>query len=256
MLVENPHYYWRLYMRRKKMGVAVISVLFPCLLLLTAGCGEETSEHIVVDETLDTPVTAVDIQWVNGTVTLEQSDSGQIRMVQNASDKISRSRYMTYDVENGRLTITDNNKKMIGFTHGTDLILYLPEAEYESIRVDTVNGLVAGDRFEADQVEVDVTNGDISLNAACHTLLLDTVNGDVDVSCQTMPDMIDLDITNGDASLALPEECGFTLDYNKDNLESAFPLIQEDDSYVHKTGQSQIKADITNGKLELLMSEQ
>ena len=243
-------------MRRKKIGFVVISALFLGVLLLTAGCGEESSDHIVVDETLDTPVTAVDIRWINGTVTLEQSDSGQIRMVQNASDKISRSRYMTYDVENGRLTITDNNKKMIGFTHGTDLTLYLPETEYESIRVDTANGLVSGDRFGADQVEVGVTNGDISLNAACHTLLLDTVNGDMDVSCQTMPDMIDLDITNGDASLALPEECGFTLEYNKNNLESAFPLIQEDDSYVYETGQSQIKADITNGKLELLMSEQ
>lgn len=178
-------------MRRKKIGFVVISALFLGVLLLTAGCGEESSEHIVVDETLDTPVTAVDIRWINGTVTLEQSDSGQIRMVQNASDKISRNRYMTYDVENGRLTITDNNKKMIGFTHGTDLTLYLPEREYESIQVDTANGLVSGDRFGADQVEVDVTNGDISLNAACHTLLLDTVNGDMDVSCQTMPDIFD-----------------------------------------------------------------
>ena len=85
-------------MRRKKIGFVVISALFLGVLLLTAGCGEESSEHIVVDETLDTPVTAVDIRWINGTVTLEQSDSGQIRMVQNASDKISRNRYMTYDI--------------------------------------------------------------------------------------------------------------------------------------------------------------
>ena len=108
----------------------------------------------------------------------------------------------------------------------------------------------------ADELSVDLVNGDISVAGTFHTLLLDTVNGDMDVSCQTMPDTIRIDITNGDAALALPEECGFTLDYNKDNLESAFPLIQEDDSYVYETGQSQVKADITNGKLELLMSEQ
>lgn len=238
-------------MRNETAGKRIMLLALAGIISMSAlGCSGDSTKHAVAEEALDEPVSGIEIQWINGDITFEESDSEQIEMIQYASDMVAEEKYMTCKTENGILKIADRNQNRLGFSYSTDLVLYLPESEYEKVTADTVRGAISASNIRSDIINVSTTNGDISVDGTSESVIADTTNGDINVSCRTMPHEISVHSTNGDAILTLPEEGGFILN-TKDEFESEFPLIQSGATYICETGDCEIEVHLVNGELEL-----
>lgn len=246
----------------RKIGYLLFGIVISGIFLVS-GCemneekssdyeSESTVMSVAVDETLNESINCIDIQWINGNITFEQTESDYIRMIQEVDNQIKKPDWMTWDIENGQLIICDNNDKKMGFTHGTNLIIYLPNNNYEEITVQTTNGVVAGSDIYTNNLQIATTNGEINLETSFDTADLETTNCSIRLSCQTMPEQIEMDSTNGAAVVLLPENDGFTFSTNSDEFKSDFELLQGEKNWIYQNGESTITVNTTNGSISLL----
>ena len=236
----------------KKNIISAILVSSLIIIFATSCTSESISEYkTVIDKTLDKYATEIEINWNNGTITLEKSKDEQIHLMQSAPDQVAWKDWMTWEMTGDHLVINDQNDKLFGFTYGSDLTVSLPESTYDNWYAETKNGTINCSDLSFQNINITTTNGDINIDTACICLTAETTNGDLYVSCPSIPDTISLTGTNGNAILALPQDSGFTLLYDG-NVNSDFPLLESDtDTWSYLDGASQINVSTTNGGLTL-----
>ncbi len=240
--------------KRNTINYIMLLALAGMISMSALGCSGDSTKRAVTEVSLNEPVSEIRIQWINGDIIFEKSDSEQMKLIQYAPDVIAEEKYMTYETKNEILTVTDRNKNTLGFSYSTDLVLYLPESEYTKVTADTVRGDISALNIRSNVINLSTTNGDISVGGISKSIIVNTTNGDINMSCQTMPDEISVHSTNGDAILNLPQEDGFILN-TKDEFESEFPLIQNEDTYLYETGDNEINVNLVNGELYLQKNE-
>ena len=227
--------------------------LISAFIIMTTGCTHENipEYETVINQSLDTSANGIEINWNNGNITLKKSNDEQIHLMQSAPAQVSENDWMTWEMAEDRLIITDHNDKLFGFTYGSDLTVSLPESTYDNWYAETKNGTINCSDLSFQNINITTTNGDINIDTACICLTAETTNGDLYVSCPSIPDTISLTGTNGNAILALPQDSGFTLLYDG-NVNSDFPLLESDtDTWSYLDGASQINVSTTNGGLTL-----
>lgn len=166
----------------------------------------------------------LEVENRNGKIEIAKWDMPQIQV--NAQIKFN-SKYMDEDYEFVKYNLADDRVKIYADTASTgkqsfvaDLLIYLPEREFEKLTVGSTNGKVGLDDANIKEVEIETVNGSISAyKLLSNNLFLNTVNG----------------------SIILEEAKS-----NKSNVETVNGKIQMLDSQA-----KEIKASTVNGKLEL-----
>lgn len=203
----------------------------------------------------DTTATILDFKNANGDIQYKPSVNDNIKVtakivirgdIDGASPLEAFETMSVIKIDEDKFTFHVPNKKITA-----NMIVYLPQRDYDYIRTNTFNGdttfhdLNARDlyvkstngdiilnNFEASMVEIKGTNGDITLkDAHLRDLLVNTVNGDIRVIGYVQSsdvgttngnirltlsgsDLIRVSASsvNGDVKVSLPKEAGLELD--------------------------------------------
>jgi DUF4097 and DUF4098 domain-containing protein YvlB len=176
----------------------------------------------------DTTATILDFKNANGDIQFKPSMNENIKInakikihgdVEEATPLDAFEARSVVKIDEDKFTFHVPNKKVVA-----DMIIYLPEREYDYVRSNSFNGDVSFyevnardiyvkatnggillDNLQATMLEVKGTNGNITLkNAELRDLLISTVNGDVRVIGYVQSS--DINTTNGDIRLTLSGE--------------------------------------------------
>ena len=176
----------------------------------------------------DTTATILDFKNANGNIQFKPSLNDNIKVSANiklygkmdeASPMDALEARSTIYIDEDKFTFHIPNKNIVA-----NMIVYLPEREYDYVRsnsfngdvtfnelktrdiyIKTTNGHILLDKLEATMLEVKGTNGNITLKEAkLRDLLVNTVNGEIRVVGEVQSS--DVNTTNGDIRMTLSGE--------------------------------------------------
>ena len=171
--------------------VAIVIVMATvCIVLILQGKwgidGNDSSDYIEIkEENIQQDISVIHLNWVSGDVQVKKSSNNQIRIVQKGSQDYPQEQLFSTKIDGDTLYIEDTRGygiNMFGFQkqENTDLVLYLPEKEYQqlngnfvsaNVTVDTdhlylktISGTIFVEKGKCDSIELNTTSGDISVN--------------------------------------------------------------------------------------------
>lgn len=92
-----------------------------------------------------------------------------------------------------------------------------PALNSKDLVIELVNGEMEVEVSQVKKVHLETVNGDISATVNCQLFSGSTVNGDVEVTFEKLPEGIKVSTVSGDCSLCVPQNQGFCLQYETVN---------------------------------------
>ena len=173
--------------------VAIVIVMATvCIVLILQGKwgvdGNDSSDYVEIkEENIQQDVSVIHLNWVSGDVQVKKSPNNQIRIVQKGSDDYPQQLFST-KMDGNTLYIEDTRGygiNMFGFQkqENTDLVLYLPEKEYQQLNGNFVSANVTVDTCNTNHLYLKTISGSIFVEKGkCGSIELNTTSGDISVN--------------------------------------------------------------------------
>ena len=170
--------------------VAIVIVMATvCIVLILQGKwgidGNDSSDYIEIkEENIQQDISVIHLNWVSGDVQVKKSSNNQIRIVQKGSQDYPQEQLFSTNT----LYIEDTRGygiNMFGFQkqENTDLVLYLPEKEYQQLNGNFVSANVTVDTCNTDHLYLKTISGTIFVEKGkCDSIELNTTSGDISVN--------------------------------------------------------------------------
>lgn len=242
---------------------------------------------------LNNTISDIVLDWITGDIHIFENKNDEIKIVQVTDAKFQENKLFHHTVKNGKLYIIDGRKKKIniGFNlHKTDLEIYLPKKQFQSISIDCTGGNLFVNHLEATKCKCHLTSGISKLSGKLEEFILHAIGSNVSGDCleiqklhlQTTSTKIDFSgkfselnvnstgrsikvtsstmlqkiksiSTGANVKIAIPENDGFSCHLKKlsGNFKSDFALISTGNSYEYKNGQSIFSAEVRGGNFSL-----
>jgi len=175
--------------------------------------------------------------------------------------------------------------------NGTGLEIYLPEKKFNSIDVNTtsahldtgtlttdilsvnttsgdidfsgifseveassVSGNVRSSNAQAQKININTTSGDARITGSFKKVNVNTVSGEVEIQSSEMLQSFKSNSVSGDVTLFIPENNGFTIDFDKvsGKLKSDFAFTVQGDTHIYKNGEVRFSASTVSGNVDIV----
>lgn len=236
--------------------------------------------HIISDISLD---------WITGDIHIFENVNDEIKVVQVTDAKFPEHKLFHHTVKNGKLSITDGRKKKIkiGFNlHKTNLEIYLPKKQFQSISIDCTGVNLFVDYLDTIKCKCHLTSGTAKLSGEMEEFTFHAIGSNVEGNClkiqklnlrtaatkidfsgkfsdinvnatgrtitlssSTMLQEIKSISTGANIKIVIPENDGFSCYFKKisGNFKSDFSLMHSGESYIYKNGKNIFSAEIRGG---------
>ena len=238
---------------------------------------KDADEYTVGDASISDTVSDLEINWLEGSITIIPSDTDEIRITEEYGGDDSDLR-LRWRVKNGKLTIQFRKSTFFGTSSSVrkDLTVAIPAVMLEAmgeVEITTVSGGISF-TGNADELTLDAVNGDLTVSGDIGELEIHAVEGkvtftggvrDADVSCVAATAVMRLDMAtdlsfeqvDGDVELYLSEEItGFSVkmdslktEINAEDFEDMHYL--DDGSAKWGDGSLRISMDGLKSKLKI-----
>ena len=152
--------------------VAIVIVMATvCIVLILQGKwgvdGNDSNDYIEIkEENIQQDVSVIHLNWVSGDVQVKKSSNDQIRIVQKGNDDYPQEQLFATKIDGDTLYIEDTRGygiNMFGFQkqENTDLVLYLPEKEYQQLNGNFVSANVTVDTCNTNHLYLKTISGTI-----------------------------------------------------------------------------------------------
>ena len=164
-------------------------------------CGSGNSRRVTETSLPSQEVKGIDVQIVNGDVTLHLAEDSQSDVVLGGDVERLEARLG----EDGVLSIRQGNtaSSTFFFLRGlaaADVELTLPRRYWEFIQLSTVNGDVEAEDLEAGRLSLKTASGDVNLqDVSCHELAFKSASGDLE--CTGSAGSVQAETASGDVKL-------------------------------------------------------
>lgn len=174
--------------------VAIVIIMATvCIVLIMQGKwgidGNDPSGYIAIkEENIQQDVSVINVNWVSGDVQVKKSWNNQICIVQKGSEDYPQKQLFSTKTEGNTLYIEDTRGygiNMFGFQKqaNTDLVLYLPDKEYQQLNGNFVSANVTIDTCNTQHLSLKTISGTIFMEKGkCGSMELNTTSGDISVS--------------------------------------------------------------------------
>ena len=222
-------------------------------------------------------VDSLEIEWAAGSIVLQPADVTEITVTET---DVSDEKYaMLYQLHSGKLAIRFCEDTHFGFginistDLSKDLYIQVPrdwvcrdleidaasatlevcDLTLGNIDLDTASGNCRFDNCVVNTIDVDTASGDIRFNGSLDTLDFDGASAGIYAELTNCPSRIDVDTMSGDLDLALPENCGFTVNMTamSSDFSSDFNTVSQNGCYVYGDGSCRITVDAMSGDVIL-----
>lgn len=116
----------------------------------------------------------------------------------------------------------------------------------------TTSGKISGE-LSASSLAASTTSGDVALAGSLGETEVETTSGQVSLTLTAAPRELEVDTLSGDVELFLPENSGFTLDFDTVSgyLDCAFSLLHQKGDYIAGDGAMELSVETTSGSLRI-----
>ena len=173
-------------------------------------------------------ITALDIDWVDGSVSIVPTDGDKITITEDYSGDKDELR-LRWKVENGRLTVKYRKSGRFGLdkdNRGKALTIGVPRTVLEAVSkmdIDIVSAdllvtgitvhdadvdMVSGDVMISgifDKLDIDTVSGDIKLEGSAKNVDVDGTSATIELFLTEIPATVDVDTVSGNVSILLPD---------------------------------------------------
>lgn len=110
--------------------------------------------------------------------------------------------------------------------NSTSSSVTLSKARARVLNISSVSGKLMITEAEVSDGNLNSTSGRIMYNGSIHSLKADTISGKIEVTSSTCPKYVDMNSTSGKMVLTIPENSGFTANYQTTSgkFHSQFPV--------------------------------
>lgn len=175
----------------------------------------DAEKYQVGDALFDADVSEIEIDWINGNVTIEPSQSGSYEIEETADKELKDDKKVHYYLDGDKLHIKycASGIRLID-TEKKELVIRVPAGsmtdslDINSVSADfSVSGIAVGD------IDVSTVSGDITADVtAVKSFDVESVSGNLSLSSPVAPEDGDFESVSGNIALTLPESAGFTVD--------------------------------------------
>ena len=231
----------------KKLRFACLLLIALCLVF--TGCSrtslvyDDSDKYAAGDATISEPVRNLDLVWISGGVKIAYHPENTILLSESANRSLSEENSMRWYLDGDTLRIRYAASGKLNFFNFRDLnkqlTLTLPEDfRGQRIQFDLTSANLTAPFLAAQEMEIALVSGDVSLTAEANNLKVKTVSGNV--------------------ALTLPRNAGCTLRFSSisGDFTSALPISASGKTYLLGDGQSEFSIDTTSGDLDILESAQ
>lgn len=230
-------------------------------------------------------VNEIEVNWTAGEVKIvpysgNGTSSDVIFFTEESGSKLEERYEMRYKVEDGVLKImfAKPNVKFQGIFKSLekDLVINVPvgtaltdvtidtvsaNINMENITVqnqfdlETISGDIDGALLTADVMDAETVSGEIRWNEAnFDSVSADSVSGEINVSFLTVPANIQMETVSGGMTLGLPENDGFSVEYDKvsGEFDCEFNVTIDKSMAAYKNGEAKIKLETVSGNMKIV----
>lgn len=192
---------------------------FACLLLValclvSTGCRrsalvyEDSDKYIAGDATISEPVRNLDLVWISGSVKIAYHPESTILLSESANRSLSEENSMRWYLDGDTLRIcyaASGKLNCLNFRGlSKQLILTLPEDfRGQRIRFDLTSANLTAPFLAAQEMEIALVSGDVSLTAEANNLKVKTVSGKQRLNVSVAKEL-ELSSVSGDVFLSAP----------------------------------------------------
>ena len=259
------------------MKKQIALTLLGLMTLSLTSCGTHVGHYANADkylagnQTYQEEITALDIDWISGSVTLVEDETITGVKVEEVTDLEKEEEWVHSYIDNGKLMVkffASNTwcSKLFGYTKELT-VTYCPGLE--SINVDLTSGSLKAESITAKDVKIDMTSGKASIDSiTADNVDVDLTSGEVeikkitakefgaDLTSGTMTvgftsiDKADFNLTSGKINLTIPED-GAIVKVSKTSgtVKSERECSVDNGTYKFGTSSANIKVSMTSGKL-------
>ena len=204
----------------KKLSKIVLPLMLVTL-LGSCGIGAYRYEHherylTASDFSIDTKITDIEVNWVNGDVNISQGTTLKIEFVKHGTGNL---KYGNLD-KDLNIVLPMNVNEQVGNDLELDINTVNSNVNFTSatckdIDIELVNGDVKFDNISANEINIEMVNGNDTVNSmAANELSLDKVNGDTYINGLIKPIHIEISSVNGNDTIYVPETLGYKVSFD------------------------------------------
>ena len=259
------------------MKKQIALTLLGLMTLSLTSCGTHVGHYANADkylagnQTYAEEISAIDIDWISGSVTLVEDETITGVKVEEVTDLEKEKEWVHSYIDNGKLMI----KFFAANTWCSRLFDYTKELTVtyhpglESVNVDLTSGSLKAESITAKDVNIDMTSGKANINnIVADNVDVDLTSGDIEIKDVTAKEFdadltsgtiavgftaindASFDLTSGKINMTIPED-GASV---KDSKTSGSVKTERDCSidnnlYKFGTGSANIRVSMTSGKV-------
>lgn len=237
------------------------------------GVYANANQYLAGNQTYEQDITALDIDWISGSVTLVEDETITGVKIEEVTDLTNEKELVHSYIDNGKLMIKffasgHRCSKIFGFTKDLT-VTYKPGLE--KINIDLTSGSLKASSVTANEFELDMTSGNAKIdNVTANKIDTDLTSGEIEMKKVTAQEL-DADLTSGTftvgfnsintasfgltsgiINMTLPEDGG-TVKVNKTSgtVNTNRECSVNNNTYKFGTGSADIKVSMTSGKLTI-----
>ena len=169
----------------------------------------EENKYSVGNAKITGTVDALDIHWIDGSVTVQYHDSSEILVEETSRKNLGENDKLRWRVDGSTLRI-QYAKPGLRFSFSLDkaLTITLPKGlQLKDASLEGTSADLNPDGLAADRITLKTTSGDVRGSVATPDLRGDCTSGDVRLTVNGKASRADFETTSGTLALAFPEGC-------------------------------------------------
>ena len=237
------------------------------------GVYANANKYLAGNQTYEQEITALDIDWISGSVTLVEDETITGVKIEEVTDLTNEKELVHSYIDNGKLMIKffasgHRCSKIFGYTKDLT-VTYKPGLE--KINIDLTSGSLKASSVTANEFELDMTSGNAKIdNVTANKVDTDLTSGEIEMKKVTAQEL-DADLTSGTftvgfnsintasfgltsgkINMTLPEDGG-TVKVSKTSgtINTNRECSVNNNTYKFGTGSADIKVSMTSGKLTI-----
>lgn len=220
-------------------------------------------------------VTAIDLDWLDGTVSIARHNGEGILLSETASRDLGRDAQLHWWLDNGTLNVKYASSGY--FTReqlNKHLTVLLPaDLMPDSLELDVVSSAVSLENISTGKLLINSVSGSMDMTldtvnqlaintvsgtAKSHAVQarsvnISTVSGNLDLRFTYEPEQLNVDSVSANTTISLPAGAGFTASFDSVSglLDGTLPMTRQDNHYVCGDGRCPIKLHSVSGSFSL-----
>lgn len=256
--------------------------------ILSASKGYDGEVYAVGSGDVYEDIDSIEINWVDGKVTVEPYDGDVIKYYEEASGSISESRQMRSYVEGDKLRLDEYESESVFdslfrfnfYNEEKYLTVKLPrELSLNTLDIDIVSGETVCEGVSASDMRLTTVSGGADISGNFEEISCDATSGNINVETDSAvnrftgnsvsgkitlefaeycPDNVSVNTVSGSVSLELPKESAFiaSMDSVSGKLNTDFTFLLNGDNYVvGNNPKAKFSFDTVSGDVEIFADE-